>query len=167
MPDSQTAAIVMGIRPDCSHQVPESQMMRKRGVLTTNGHKWTRMESQFKMRQLAEFFQHSLFSIDVSILFSALFVFIRVHSWLILCNALCLDGCFSTGPDQSVSNPSPIACHLYFTLNTFITSSPRWLMTFTAMRPDDGLSNGRLVSLWRDCQASSLISAFSVVFRDL
>ena len=33
------------------------------------------------------------------------------------------------------------------TWNTFITSSPRWLMTFTAMRPDFGLSNGREVSL--------------------
>ena len=53
------------------------------------------------------------------------------------------------------------------TLKTFITSSPRWLITFTAMRPDDGLSKGRLVSLWRDCQASSLISALSVVLSDL
>ena len=33
------------------------------------------------------------------------------------------------------------------TRNTFITSSPRWLMTFTAMRPDSGLSKGREVSL--------------------
>src|SRR4051812_43998309 len=33
------------------------------------------------------------------------------------------------------------------TLNTFITSSPRWLITFTAMRPRDGFGNGRDVSL--------------------
>jgi hypothetical protein len=44
------------------------------------------------------------------------------------------------------------------TRNTFITSSPRWLMTFTAMRPDLGLSKGREVSLFSVAQASSLIS---------
>jgi hypothetical protein len=31
---------------------------------------------------------------------------------------------------------------LYCTLNTFITLSPGWLTTFTAMRPDLGLSKG-------------------------
>ena len=36
-----------------------------------------------------------------------------------------------------------------YTLNTFITSSPRWLMTLTAMRPVLGGSKGREVSLWR------------------
>ena len=29
------------------------------------------------------------------------------------------------------------------TRNTFMTSSPRWLMTFTAIRPEVGVSNGR------------------------
>ena len=51
------------------------------------------------------------------------------------------------------------------TLNTFITSSPRWLMTFTAMRPDLGLSKGREVSLCRVAQAASSISALRVVLR--
>jgi hypothetical protein len=55
----------------------------------------------------------------------------------------------------------------YSTPNTFITSSPRWLITFTAMRPVDGLSNGREVSLLRVDQASSSISAFSVVLSAL
>jgi hypothetical protein len=50
------------------------------------------------------------------------------------------------------------------TLNTFITSSPRWLMTFTAMRPDLGLSKGREVSLCSVAHAASSISALSVVF---
>jgi len=54
-----------------------------------------------------------------------------------------------------------------YTRNTFITSSPRWLMTFTAILPLLGLANGRLVSLWSDSQASALISAFSVVLSDL
>src|SRR5216684_3958086 len=49
------------------------------------------------------------------------------------------------------------------TLNTFITSSPRWLITFTAMRPALGLSNAREVSLCRVAHASSSISALSVV----
>jgi hypothetical protein len=53
------------------------------------------------------------------------------------------------------------------TRNTFITSSPRWLMTFTAIRPDFGLSKGREVSLFRVAQASSLTSALSVVLSDL
>jgi hypothetical protein len=53
------------------------------------------------------------------------------------------------------------------TENTFITSSPRWLMTLTAMRPEAGLGNGRDVSLLRLAQASSSISALSVVFSAL
>ena len=36
-------------------------------------------------------------------------------------------------------------------------------MTFTAIRPDFGLSKGREVSLFSVAQASALISAFSVV----
>src|SRR5229473_5133720 len=51
--------------------------------------------------------------------------------------------------------------------NTFITSSPRWLMTFTAIRPDFGLGNGREVSLCSASHASLSISAFSVVLREL
>jgi hypothetical protein len=41
------------------------------------------------------------------------------------------------------------------------------LITFTAIRPERGLANGREVSLFRLAQASSLISAFSVVLRAL
>ena len=44
-----------------------------------------------------------------------------------------------------------------------MTSSPRWLITFTAMRPESGSSKGREVSLCSVAQASSLISAFSVI----
>ena len=44
-------------------------------------------------------------------------------------------------------------CH--GTLNTFITASPRWLITFTAIRPLVGLSKGRDVSLFSVAQASS------------
>src|ERR1035438_448514 len=51
-----------------------------------------------------------------------------------------------------------------FTRNTFITSSPRWLITFTAILPEAGFSKGREVSLCNVSHASSLISAFSVVF---
>jgi len=51
--------------------------------------------------------------------------------------------------------------------NTFITSSPRRLMTLTAMRPEAGLGNGREVSLCKVAQASSSISAFRVVFSAL
>jgi hypothetical protein len=40
-------------------------------------------------------------------------------------------------------------------------------MTFTAIRPEAGLSNGREVSLFSVSQASALISALSVVLRDL
>jgi len=39
------------------------------------------------------------------------------------------------------------------------------LITFTAIRPDFGLSKGREVSLLSVAQASSLISAFSGVQR--
>ena len=53
------------------------------------------------------------------------------------------------------------------TPNTFITSSPRWLITLTAIRPDCGLSNGRETSLCRLAQACWSISAFSVVFSAL
>ena len=54
-----------------------------------------------------------------------------------------------------------------YILNTFITSSPRWLMTFTAMRPDLGFGKAREVSLFSVAQASSLISALRVVLRAL
>lgn len=40
-------------------------------------------------------------------------------------------------------------------------------MTFTAIRPDAGLSNGRDVSLFKVAHASSSISARSVVFSAL
>jgi hypothetical protein len=40
-------------------------------------------------------------------------------------------------------------------------------MTFTATRPDFGLSNGRDVSLFNVAQASESISALSVVFNAL
>jgi hypothetical protein len=54
-----------------------------------------------------------------------------------------------------------------YTRNTFMTSSPRWLITFTAIRPDFGFTNGREVSLFRLAQASRSISALSVVFNAL
>lgn len=38
------------------------------------------------------------------------------------------------------------AAIVYATLNTFITSSPKWLMTLTAMRPCAGRAKGREVS---------------------
>ena len=50
---------------------------------------------------------------------------------------------------------------------TFITSSPRWLITLTAMWPVSGAGKGRERSLWREDQASSSISALRVVLRDL
>ena len=53
------------------------------------------------------------------------------------------------------------------TLNTFITSSPKWLMTLTAIRPFGGLSKGREVSLLSVAQASGSISAFSVVLSEV
>jgi len=52
-----------------------------------------------------------------------------------------------------------------YTRNTFMTSSPRWLMTFTAMRPDCGFAKGREMDLRSDSQASRAISALSDVFR--
>ena len=42
---------------------------------------------------------------------------------------------------------------VYPTRYIFITSSPKWLITFTAMRPVEGLANGTDVSLLRDSQA--------------
>ncbi len=60
-----------------------------------------------------------------------------------------------------------VSSWLHHTLNTFITSSPRWLITFTAMRPDFGPEKGREVPLWRLSQASSLISALRVVLSAL
>lgn len=53
------------------------------------------------------------------------------------------------------------------TPNTFITSSPRWLITLTAIRPVFGRGNGREVSERRLAHASSSISAFSEVFSAL
>src|SRR6185369_15688906 len=53
------------------------------------------------------------------------------------------------------------------TRKIFITSSPRWLMTFTAIRPEVGLAKGREVSLWSVAQASSSISALRVVLSAL
>jgi hypothetical protein len=52
-----------------------------------------------------------------------------------------------------------------YTPNTFITSSPRWLITFTAIRPVLGFGNGRETSLFSVSQASASISAFREVFR--
>ena len=43
-------------------------------------------------------------------------------------------------------NLSPLKSVRLPTENTFITSSPRWLMTFTAIRPDFGLAKEREVS---------------------
>ena len=51
------------------------------------------------------------------------------------------------------------------TLNTFMTSSPRWLITLTAIRPPSGLSKGRDVSLFSVAHASSLISDLRVFLR--
>ena len=56
--------------------------------------------------------------------------------------------------------------HLY-TPRTFITSSPRWLMTLTAMRPDFGRGKGRDSVRLRLSQASSSMSPFSVVLSAL
>jgi hypothetical protein len=53
----------------------------------------------------------------------------------------------------------PSTDYVQLILNTFITSSPRWLMTLAAMRPCFGFSKGREVSLFRVAQASALISA--------
>ena len=64
-------------------------------------------------------------------------------------------------------DPVRIMSPHYPTRKTFITSSPRWLMILTAMRPVDGLSKGREMSLCRVAQASALISAFRVVLSAL
>jgi hypothetical protein len=44
---------------------------------------------------------------------------------------------------------------------------PRWLITFTAIRPLVGFGNAREVSLFSVAHASASISAFSVVFSAL
>ena len=49
------------------------------------------------------------------------------------------------------------------TRNTFITSSPRWLITFTAIRPDARPAKGHEVSVFRISQVSLLMPAFTVV----
>lgn len=59
----------------------------------------------------------------------------------------------------------PAACCLISTRNTFISSSPRWLIIFTAMQPLAGLGNGREMSLWSVAQASASVLALSVVWR--
>jgi hypothetical protein len=64
-----------------------------------------------------------------------------------------------------VSCRRAIGFSTYCARNTFMTSSPRCLMTFTAIRPDFGLGKSRDVSLRRVAQASSLISPLSVVLR--
>ena len=48
-----------------------------------------------------------------------------------------------------------------------MTSSPRWLIALTAIRPEPGFLNGRDVSQGRLCQASTSISALRVVFEGL
>ena len=68
---------------------------------------------------------------------------------------------------QALRRGAAGACQSAHTRNTFMTSSPRWLMTLTAIRPDVGRSNGRERSLRSVAQASSLISALRVVFRAL
>ena len=55
----------------------------------------------------------------------------------------------------------------YSTRNTFIASSPRWLMIFTAIRPKLGTSNGLDTAEFNVAQASASISAFKVVFNAL
>ena len=62
---------------------------------------------------------------------------------------------------------TPLARSHQATRNTFITSSPRWLMTFTAIRPFFGFSNARDVSLFSVAHASGSISAFRVVLSAL
>ena len=76
----------------------------------------------------------------------------------------CVSYCANLRDNRVISHRR---CPLSYTRKTFITSSPRWLMTLTAMRPEVGLGKGREVSLWRVSQASWLISAFRVVLRDL
>ena len=69
----------------------------------------------------------------------------------------------SSCPSRPTASPPPPP----HPRNTFITSSPRWLITLTATRPVDGRGNARDVSLLSDAHASSSISAFSVVLRAL
>ena len=59
-----------------------------------------------------------------------------------------------TKEDSVKFRTSKIESSTSYTLNTFMTSSPRWLMTLTAMRPDVGLSKGREMSLLRESQHS-------------
>ena len=68
---------------------------------------------------------------------------------------------------NKLDNFSPVVFVHHSTANTFITSSPRWLITFTAIRPDFGFANGRDTSEFNVSHASSSISAFSVVFSAL
>ena len=51
----------------------------------------------------------------------------------------------------------------YSIRNTFMTSSPRWLITLTAMRPVFGTGNGRETALLSVAHTSASISALSVV----
>ena len=67
-------------------------------------------------------------------------------------------------PGQDAGNKTKQRCQ---TGNTFITSSPKWLITFTAIRPVPGRGNGREVSRYSVAQASSSISARSAAFSDL
>ena len=76
-------------------------------------------------------------------------------------------GAPALGPTPVRESQSRVRLRERHTRNTFITSSPRWLMTLTAMRPEAGLRKGREVSLWRLAQASSSISARSVVLSAL
>src|SRR5580704_7778780 len=65
--------------------------------------------------------------------------------------------CFLLVSGQSRQTVGEGICDAEFhhpTLNTFIASSPRWLMTLTAIRPDFGLGNGREVSLLSVAHAS-------------
>ena len=54
-----------------------------------------------------------------------------------------------------------------YTRKTFMTSSPKWLMTLAAMPLEWGLGKGREVSLLRLNHESASISNFSVVLRAL
>ena len=57
---------------------------------------------------------------------------------------------FWSTPDSRLNDAVKVSAmqevHRAHTPNTFITSSPKWLMTFTAMRPLAGRANGREVS---------------------
>ena len=69
-------------------------------------------------------------------------------------------------PLSLLPTPYPYSLSSY-TRNTFITSSPKWLITLTAIRPSFGRGNGREVSRYRVAQASSSISARKAVFSAL